>query len=373
MRILVVNWLDRENPLAGGAEIHLHETFSRLVQLGHDVTLLASGWGGCDPQVDLDGIHVHRTGTRYTFFFAAAPYFLRHFFHQPFDVVVEDLNKVPVFTPCWTRLKIALVVHHLFGLTAFEEAGIPVASATWLLERPIPWIFRKTPTIAVSESTKEDLIRRGFRPEMIEVIPNGIDLDRYTPHPDNTRTEKPTVLYLGRLKKYKRVDLLLRAVDELSRKGVEVTLKIAGAGNDRGRLESLTSELGITDQVDFMGYVSEEKKLELLRTCWLHALTSSNEGWGISCIESSACATPTVASDSPGLRESVISGKTGLLVPHGDLVKLSLAIASLLSDHDTRQEMGERAREFAERFSWDTSAGAMEEFLMRVVTQSQPS
>ena len=365
MRILVVNWLDRENPLAGGAEIHLHETFSRMVQLGHEVTLLTSGWSHSTPRADLDGISIHRTGTRYTFSFAAVTYYLRHLSHESFDVVVEDLNKVPLFTPCWTRSKIVLLVHHLFGLTAFEEARIPVASATWLLERPIPWIFSKTPTVAVSESTKEDLVNRGLRPEQIEVIPNGIDLGWYTPHPNDTRTEDPTVLYVGRLKKYKRVDLLLHAVDKLAQQGVKVRLKIAGTGADRRRLESLSIKLGITDQVDFMGYVSEERKLELLRTCWLHALTSSKEGWGISCMESSACGTPTVASDSPGLRESVVSGETGLLVPHGDQQSLTLAIGSLLSDRQAREEMGRSARRFAEGYSWDRSARAMEDFLTR--------
>ena len=369
MRILVVNWLDRENPLAGGAEIHLHETFSRMVQLGHEVTLLTSGWSGCAARVDLDGINVHRTGARYTFLFAAVAYYLRHLSHESFDVVVEDLNKVPLFTPCWTRSNIVLLVHHLFGLTAFEEAGIPIASATWLLERPIPWIFSNTPTIAVSESTKKDLVKRGFHPEQIKVIPNGIDLDWYTPHPNHARSVDPTVLYLGRLKKYKRVDLLLHAVDKLAQQGVEVTLKIAGIGDDRRRLESLCIKLGITNQVDFMGYVSEERKLELLRTCWLHALTSSKEGWGISCIESSACGTPSVASDSPGLRESVVSGETGLLVPHGDQEELALASGSLLSDHQAREEMGRRARQFAENFSWDKSARATEDFLTQLVAQ----
>ena len=365
MHILVVNWLDRENPLAGGAEIHLHETFSRMVQLGHEVTLLTSGWSGCATRADLDGIAVHRTGTRYTFSLAAVTYYLRHLSHESFDIVVEDLNKVPLFTPYWTRSPIVLLVHHLFGLTAFGSARIPVASATWLLERPIPWVFSNTPTIAVSESTKEDLVKRGFSAEQIEVIPNGIDLDWYSPRPNHVRTKDPTVLYLGRLKKYKRVDLLLHAVKKLTQEGSRVTLKIAGTGDDRGRLESLCTKLGIGNEVEFMGYVSEERKLELLQTCWLHALTSSKEGWGISCIESSACGTPTVASDSPGLRESVISGETGLLVPHGDQDRLASAIGSLLTDRQAREEMGRRARRFAERYSWDKSARAMEDFLTR--------
>ena len=365
MRILVVNWLDRENPLAGGAEIHLHETFSRMVQLGHEVTLLTSGWSGCAKRADLDGITVHRTGTRYTFSLAAVAYYLSHLSNESFDIVVEDLNKVPLFTRYWTRSPIVLLVHHLFGLTAFGSAGIPVASITWLLERPVPWIFSGTPTIAVSEGTKEDLGKRGLRAEQIEVIPNGIDLDWYSPQPNHVRTKDPTVLYLGRLKKYKRVDLLLHAVNKLIQEGTRVTLKIAGTGDDLGRLESLCTKLGIGNEVEFMGYVSEKRKLELLQTCWLHALTSSKEGWGISCIESSACGTPTVASDSPGLRESVVSGETGLLVPHGDQHRLASAIGSLLTDREAREEMGRRARRFAEGYSWDKSARAMEAFLMK--------
>lgn len=370
MRILVVNWLDRGNPLAGGAEIHLHETFGRLVQLGHDVTLLTSGWKGCTPREVIDGIEVHRAGMRYSFLFAGISYYLRHLSRHQFDVVVEDLNKVPLFTRLWSRSNICLIVHHLFGITAFEEETIPIASATWLLERPIPWIYSKTSVVAVSESTKADLINRGFHPDQIEVIPNGIALDQYSPHPDDTRTEQPTVLYLGRLKKYKRVDLLIQAISDLSKDGLHVTLMIAGTGNDRARLELLVSKLDLNHQVEFMGYVSEEKKLELLRTCWVHALTSSKEGWGISCMEANACATPTVASNSPGLRESVISGKTGLLVPHGDCKKLALALGSLLKNPESRQEMGKNARNFAENFSWDTSAQAMENFLARVVAES---
>ena len=60
LRILVVNWLDREHPRSGGAETHLHETFGRLVERGHSVAALVSGWAGCLPGTTLDGVGVHR-------------------------------------------------------------------------------------------------------------------------------------------------------------------------------------------------------------------------------------------------------------------------------------------------------------------------
>jgi glycosyltransferase involved in cell wall biosynthesis len=372
LRILVVNWLDRENPKSGGAEVHLHETFGRLVARGHEVSLLASGWSGCAPRATLDGIDVHRAGARYTFSFAGPRYFRRHMAAQPYDVVVEDLNKVPLFTRYWAKAPVALLVHHLFGVTAFQEAHIPLATATWLLERPIPWVFRDTPAVAVSESTKEDLVDRGLRAERIEVIPNGIELERFTPHPQAARTPSPTVLYIGRLQRYKHVDLLIRGMKLLIDDGVDVRLRVAGAGDDRPNLESLVAKLGIGDSIEFLGFVTEEQKLDLLRTSWLHAITSPKDGWGISCMEAGACGTATVASDSPGLRESVVDKRTGILVPHGDLPALAQALRSLIDDRERREEMGRQARLFAEGFSWDASAEAMEDFLRRVVAQSGP-
>ena len=367
MRVLVVNWLDRQNPQAGGAEAHLHETFGRLAQRGHEVTLLTSGWKGCDPRTELDGIQVHRAGARYTFSLAAPRYFRRELRNRRFDVVVEDLNKVPLFTRYWTSAPVVALVHHLFGTTAFQEASFPLAAATWLLERPIPLVFRTAPTIAVSASTCEDLGRRGLDVNRIEVILNGIDLEHYTPHPEGLRTPEPSLLFLGRLKKYKGVELLVRAVAVLASEGVHVTLRVGGSGSDRARLEKIALDLGVKDRVHFLGFVKEEEKLELFRTSWLHALTSPNEGWGISIMEAGACGTPSVASDAPGLRESVVDGQTGLLVRHGDVHALADSIASLLNDVERRLAMGREARAFAEQYSWDSSADLMEAFLRRVV------
>ena len=319
LRILVVNWLDRENPFAGGAETHLHEIFGRLARGGHEVTALVSGWPGCEPRARLDGIDIHRAGRRYTFSLAGPRYYRRALASRRFDVVVEDLNKAPVFARYWTGRPVLLLAHHLFGSTAFEAAPWPVAIATWLLERPIPRVFADCEAVAVSPSTRDDLVRRGLSAERITVIPNGIDLEWFTPDPEVRRSDAPTLLFLGRLKAYKRVDLVLMAIDRLARGGVRVDLLVGGMGDEAEALRRLSVSLGISDRVRFLGFVSEERKLELLRSCWVHVLTSPKEGWGIANLEAAACGTPTIASDAPGLRDSVLDGRTGLLVPHGDV------------------------------------------------------
>lgn len=372
LRILVVNWLDRENPQSGGAETHLHEVFGRLAARGHEVTALVSGWAGCAPRAELDGIDVHRAGRRYTFSFAGPRYYRRHLARRDFDVVVEDLNKVPLFTPWWTDAPVVLLCHHLFGTTAFHAGPAPLAAATWLLERPIPQVFRDVPVVAVSESTREDLIARGLPSRGIEVVTNGIDVTRYTPEPEGRRAERPTLLYLGRLKKYKRVDLVIEAVARLAEGGVDVQLLVGGTGDQAEELHDLAGLLGVVDRVRFLGYVSEEDKLGLMRTSWMHVLASEKEGWGISNLEAAACGTPSIAADAPGLRESVVDGTTGLLVPPDDADALAAAIRALIEDPERRDAMGRQARRFAERFTWDAAADAFEGVLGRVVEAGAP-
>jgi len=148
---------------------------------------------------------------------------------------------------------------------------------------------------------------------------------------------------------------------------VDVELLIGGDGDQHGPLAALADRLGIGDRVSFMGFVTDDQKLQQLQRAWIHVLTSSKEGWGISNLEAAACATPTVASDAPGLRESVLDGETGLLVPHGDVEALTGALAALLGDPRRREVMGRAARTFAEQYSWDASARAVEAHLRRVV------
>jgi glycosyltransferase involved in cell wall biosynthesis len=343
--------------------------FGRLAARGHEVTLLASGWQGAPARVALDGMDVHRTGGRHTFSIAAPLYFRRRLAGAGFDVIVEDLNKVPVFAPYWSRTPVVLLVHHLFGRTAFQEAGLPLAAMTWLLERPLPLLYRRLPVQAVSESTAGDLVQRGFRRDRISIIENGVDLDFYSPDPTTPRFAEPTLLYLGRLRKYKRVDLILEAVARLRAEHVPLRLVVVGRGDARPDLERLSRELRIDDVVEFRGFVSEEEKRTLFRRCWVHVLTSPKEGWGISNMEAAACGTATVASDSAGLRDSVRDGETGFLVPHADTAVLADRLRRLLQDPALRDRLGESARRFAEQFTWERSADMTETHLAAVLAR----
>ena len=200
MKVLVVNWQDRENPQAGGAEIHLHEIFERLAARGHKITLLCGGWPGCPARATLGGIDVHRVGTRQTFALKVLGYWRRELRHLPSDVVFEDINKAPLYTPYWgAHAKSVACVPHLFGGTAFQELSWPLATAVWLFERPLPLLYRRVPFQAISESTADDLVSRGIPRGHVQVIYPGVSFGHYTTL-SAVRSPHPLFAYVGRLK-----------------------------------------------------------------------------------------------------------------------------------------------------------------------------
>jgi glycosyltransferase involved in cell wall biosynthesis len=366
VRILVLNWQDHENPQAGGAELHLKEIFSRIVARGHRVDLLCSAWNNAAPRVTLDGIDVHRVGTRQTYPFLARGYYAAHLAAEIYDIVIEDLNKVPLYTPMWGLRKLVALVHHLFGSTVFREAPLPLAAAVWLSEKPLGALYRKVPFQAVSVSTADDLVARGIPRGSIRIIYNGVDSARLTPNPAE-RSATPLFVYLGRLKKYKRVDVVIRAFAALNLPSA--TLEIAGTGDYRAPLERLVKSLHLEDRVKFLGFIPEDQKIHLLRRAWASTLASPKEGWGISNLEAAACATPVIAANSPGICESVIDGQTGFLVPQEDPAAMTAAMRGLVESPELVASLGAAGRRFAEAFTWDRAANDTLAHLEQVVAR----
>jgi glycosyltransferase involved in cell wall biosynthesis len=366
VRILVVNWNDAETPHAGGAEIHLHEIFGRLARGGHAVDLIASGWRGAAPEAVVADLRVRRYGGRHTFALRARGAVRRALATAPYDVVVEDVNKLPLYLPSLTRLPFCAIVPHLFGTTAFVEASWPMAATVWLAERPIPWGYRRAWFHAISESTRDDLVARGVPRERITVIHPGVDAARYRPDPA-LRAPTPVFLYVGRLKRYKGVETALRALAAARQVRADVTLEIAGQGDDRSRLERLAARLGLGAAVRFLGFVPEPDKQRLLRRAWAVVFASPKEGWGITNVEAAASGTPAIASDSPGLRESVRHGETGFLVPHGDAAALAERMLALAADPALVARLGQAGRAFAAGLTWEAAAQATEAHLQHII------
>ncbi len=205
--------------------------------------------------------------------------------------------------------------------------------------------------VAVSESTRAELVRGGLRRADVCVVPNGIDHRRYRPGA-GPRTPEPTVLALGRVEPYKRTELLVDAIAALP----GVRLVVAGTGAGLGAVRDRVAARGVADRVELCGFVDEDQKVRLLQTAHLVACASEKEGWGLTVVEAAACGTPAVVTDVPGLRDAVRDGETGLLVPAGDAAALTRALARVLNDAALRGRLAGGAVRWAARFDWDAAA-----------------
>ncbi|MEN8209509.1 MAG: glycosyltransferase family 4 protein, partial [Candidatus Fermentibacteria bacterium] len=279
MRILALNWRDPKNPEAGGAEVHLHEILRRTVADGHNVTQISQAVTGLPPEELIDGVRILRHGKRNTFNLTLKKFAISLDIESNFDLVIEDLCKIPFYSPRWSPVPVLTIVPHLFGTTAFREVALPLALYVNFMESSIPRIYRRCPFVAISDSTKDDLVRRGIPSENISVIPCGIDTDLY--NPGKPEPEPGTFLYVGRLKKYKGVQFILAALALLRDAGKNYRLVVLGSGDYEQELKKTTLRLDLDNAVSFEGFVPRERKLHWLRAAWVAVFASEKEGWGL--------------------------------------------------------------------------------------------
>jgi len=363
----VLNWRDLASPWAGGAEVQIHAVAERLVGRGHEVRLLASRFPGCAPAAEIAGVQVRRHGTWWNANFALHAAARRELATGRWDVVLEDVNKIPFFTPLVARVPVVVLVPHLFGTTIYRETNPLLGTYIWLLERPFPWVYRRCLTMPVSESTRADLLRRGIAPERAIVVHNGLDFARYQLLPPPPRSSRPTLVHLGRLMRYKSADVAVRALAHVRAVLPEARLVLAGDGPDQPRLEALARRLGVAGAVEFRGFVPHAEKVRLLWESHVLLNPSPKEGWGLTVLEANACGVPVVASRRPGLVDSVRDGETGRLVPYGDAAAFAAAALELLADPALRERYAEHARAWAQRFTWDEAAIQTERVLRQAV------
>lgn len=381
MNILVVNYRDRKHPAAGGAEKHLHRIFSRIAGMGHRVVLLTTTFAGAQEREIVDGIQVVRKGGDLFFQLTVARNLkaLDSEFH--FDVVVEDLNKLPVFTPQLTKKPVLVQMHHLWRKSIFVEACFPVAFGVWLFESIIPWFYKRKNFVVVSPSTKQELSALGIPEKQIEVVYNGSDdLSRaetargaaqIAPEKSAETAPAPYFLWLSRVHKYKGIWTALEAFEIFAKSHPDVKLKIAGDGPLLKKIPAWLNARGLSERVMLCGFASLEKKQNLLAGAVALLQTSYKEGWGLTVMEAAAHQVPSIASDVPGLRDSVRNGETGVLFPAGDANACAAAMSKVYEDSALQKSLGEAAANYAKSFSWETATDQTLKLLEQVVAEAK--
>jgi len=361
--VLWIQWRDIRHPWSGGAEVYMHEVCRRLARKGVNVHAVTSWFPGLKHLEEMDGYTVERVGT-HDDFVLHVPRILKRYSDWA-DVIVEDASKAPLMIPLLRPRKsvaVVAVVHHLNREIYFYELPLLKAAVAYVLESLMPRLYTRLPRsliVAVSESTKHELVKLGADPSRIVIVPNGIDVTNINgnSHPP-LKDSRPTVAYFSRIKRYKQPHHAILAFRRVLKEVPDAKLVIAGKGSEK--LSRYIEELGITHAVEVYGEVDEETKMKILCRAWLLVQTSMKEGFGLVVLEAAACKTPAVAYNVPGLRDSVKHVETGILVEPGNIEALAEAIIRLLKDDDFRRLLAENAYRWAQRFNWDKTA---EEFL----------
>ncbi|PWJ69123.1 MULTISPECIES: glycosyltransferase family 4 protein [unclassified Fibrobacter] len=376
MNILVVNYRDRLHPAAGGAEKHLHQIFSLIAKAGHQVVLFTTSFKGAKEREVVDGIQVVRKGGDLMFQLNCALNLGKLDREFGFDVVVEDLNKLPVFSHFFVKKPVLVQMHHLWRGSIFHEAFFPVAFGVWFFERIIPLFYRKQDFVVVSSSTKRELSEIGIDEDRIAVIYNGSDdcgADSESEKPVKCPSGIPYFLWLSRVHKYKGIWTALEAFEEFAKQHSDVKLMVAGDGPLLKKIPAWLKLHNLSDRVELLGFVSRERKRELLAGAVALLQTSYKEGWGLTVVEAAKLGTTTIASDVPGLRDSVRNGETGLLFQAGDAVACASEMDRLYCNDDLRTRLEEAARAYVDEFRWETAAELTTNLLQDLVIEHQVS
>lgn len=358
MKFLWLTWKDYTHPDAGGAEVILRELAQRLVADGHQVTFLTVRHAGAKAHDWLDGIEVIRVGrNRYFHSFQALFYYLRKLRNR-YDVVVEVINVAPYFCAWFKgRAQLHVFYHQLSRRNWFYEAPPPISYfghyimepvATWLMARA------RAPLITVSESTKRDLARYGWRHDQTHIISEGIELTPLESLAKAQKFDRPTVLSLGAFRSMKRTIDQIRAFEIAKHKLPALQMKIAGssAGSHGAKVLRAIANSPFKEDIEYLGKVSLEDKLQLMRQAHVITVTSVKEGWGLIVTEAASQGTPAVVYDVDGLRDSVRHNQTGLVTPENP-ADLAGALIELLSNAQHYARLQKNAWEWSRLITFE--------------------
>jgi glycosyltransferase involved in cell wall biosynthesis len=349
LHILILSDRDWTHPQGGGTGTNLLAQAARWLHWGHRVSVISCSYPGAAACQRVGALTLHRVGGRSTVFPQAIARQWRGLVPDA-DVVLEVVNGITFLTPLWCRLPRVTLVHHIHRDHYVRELGGKGRLAALMLETlPLRLVYRRTQFLTISRASARDIAAHGIDPRHIEIAYLGVEQGAFRPEPAR-RASEPTLLYLGRLKRYKRIEVVL---DVLARNPGAV-LELAGDGDHRQALVAEIGARGLGDRVRMHGHVSEERKLELYQRAWINITTSSAEGWGLSVNEAGACGTPSAALRLGGLAEAIDDGRTGILAD--DPVELSAKVGRMLADPHLRDSLGRAAHARACEFTWDATA-----------------
>lgn len=371
MKVLILNWRSIKDPWVGGAEWATFEHAKRWVaKNGAEVDWLSPGYNWATSSEKIKGVNfvyagfpLGRSVLKLLFSFPVF-YFLVFWiylnkYRGKVDVVIDQVHGIPFLTPLYVKEKIVVFVHEVGGKIWDKMYPFPINILGKFLEKVLYVFYRNKTVVTVSNGTKSDLILLGLPENNIKIVYNGVSLQVLGNLPE--KYPVATLVFLNRLVRMKGVERALKVFSRIKDKLPESRFIVIGRA-EPGYLEeikSLSMDLGLSDSVEFTGYVHEDRKIELLSKSHVLLNTSYKEGWGLVNLEANACGTPVVAFNVCGNTESVVEAVNGHLIKDGDLDEMARKALEIRNDVELRKS----CLEYARKFNWDEKSGEFYSYL----------
>lgn len=360
MNILVFSWRDPKHPLAGGAEQVMHEHMKGWIRAGHTVTLFSSRLKEQSVEEVVDGINIVRHGNQYlSVQFAGFCYYLKN--KDKYDFIVDQFHGLPFFTPLYVRKpKLAVLqetAREVWFLNPLPRPFNLIIGLIGFLGEPLIFLlYKNIKFITGSQSAKNDVLKFGIPENNINIIPHGVVT--YKISSVIKKEKKFTIVFLGVLSKDKGIEDALECFKILKEKG-QFQFWVIGKPETEDyakKIKQLVKSLNLEKKVKFWGFVSQEKKFELLKKTHILINPSAKEGWGLVNIEANSMGTPVVAYFSQGLIDSVKHNKSGILCQKNTPDDLAKNVFELLNNPVKYKKLQTGSFSWSKSFSWEKSS-----------------
>lgn len=372
MNILIFSWRGPGHPHAGGAEKATHEYAKGWVKAGHNITLFTSDYPDCKPIETIDGVVIIRRGSQILWVHLKAFLWYIGERHEKFDLVIDQFHGIPFFTPLFIKTKKIAFIHEVtkeiwrLNPLSFPLNLIPTIFGTIFEPFIFRFLYRTIPFMTGSNSTKKDLINWGIPEDHITIVPYGLEKSPLNKIP--TKEKKKTLIFLGALAKDKGIEEALKIFEWINTKDKGFDFWVVGKGEEHYTkyLKEKAKQLGLEKNINFWGYVDKKMKYLLLAKSHLLINPSFREGWSLVVMEAASVGTPTVGYDVPGLRDSIVNGKTGLL-SESNPENLATNVLELLADKAEYERFRKNCFIWSKKFNWEKSAGLSLKLVEKVV------
>jgi glycosyltransferase involved in cell wall biosynthesis len=363
LRILILNWRDPKHPSSGGAELLTHEIARRWARLGHQVTWFGSSFEGAKQFEKIDGVYFIRKGRWWSVHLFAFFYYQTSLKNKT-DYIIDEVHWFPFFSALYAPSKTTALICEVANKLFYRIFPYPIALAWRSIEKFYLLLYKNVPAMVISPSTKKDLLKEGHISKNITVLPMGLTIPKGLKL--QPKEKKPTIISLGRINKQKGIMDIIEAFHHIHQRFPECKFWIVGSGDPDyvAEVKQKVDEYNLTSATTFFGFVSDEKKYELLARAHLLIGASLQEGWGLTIPEAGLVKTPAVVYKTQGVQDVILHKKDGLLVKTTPKA-LAEGILSLVKDKAEYRKMQNEVYKKSSNYSWDDTAEVAMQTILR--------